>query len=46
MNDRLDAARAAFVPSVCPHDCPSVCALRLEVTEDGRLGRVRGGGQP
>lgn len=46
MNDRLDAARAAFVPSVCPHDCPSVCALRLEVAADGRLGRVRGGEQP
>ncbi|GHU30015.1 dehydrogenase [Betaproteobacteria bacterium] len=35
-----------FAPSVCPHDCPSVCALRLEVTGDGKLGRVRGGEQP
>jgi anaerobic selenocysteine-containing dehydrogenase len=29
-------------PSVCPHDCPSVCALEVERQEDGRLGRVRG----
>jgi anaerobic selenocysteine-containing dehydrogenase len=28
--------------SVCPHDCPSVCALEVERLEDGRLGRVRG----
>jgi len=28
--------------AVCPHDCPSVCALEVEVREDGTLGRVRG----
>jgi anaerobic selenocysteine-containing dehydrogenase len=28
--------------SACPHDCPSVCALDVEVLEDGRIGRVRG----
>ncbi len=28
-------------PSVCPHDCPSVCALEVEI-EDGRLGRIHG----
>lgn len=33
-------------PSVCPHDCPSVCALKIEVTDDGRIGKVRGGEQP
>ncbi len=27
--------------SVCPHDCPSACALDIEA-EDGRLTRVRG----
>ena len=37
---------ASFRPSVCPHDCPSVCALQVEVTADGRIGRVRGGEQP
>ena len=31
-----------LLPSVCPHDCPSVCALDVEKLEDGRLGRVRG----
>jgi anaerobic selenocysteine-containing dehydrogenase len=30
-----------IVPSVCPHDCPSACALEIERT-DGRLGRVGG----
>ena len=31
-----------FHASVCPHDCPSVCTLQVERTEDGRMGRVRG----
>ncbi len=29
-------------PSVCPHDCPSVCALDVEVVGGSRIGRVRG----
>ena len=29
-------------PSVCPHDCPSVCALDVEVIDGKRIGRVRG----
>ncbi len=28
-------------PSVCPHDCPSVCALEVEIA-DGHLGRIHG----
>lgn len=28
--------------SACPHDCPSVCALEVDVLDDGRIGRVRG----
>ncbi len=28
--------------STCPHDCPSVCALDVEVLGGGRIGRVRG----
>ncbi|MEP9376104.1 molybdopterin oxidoreductase family protein [Aquabacter sp. CN5-332] len=32
----------AIRASVCPHDCPSTCALEVEVLEDGRIGRVRG----
>ena len=31
-----------LLPSVCPHDCPSVCALEVERLDDGRLGKVRG----
>ncbi len=29
-------------PSVCPHDCPSVCALDVEVIDGARIGRVHG----
>ena len=29
-------------PSVCPHDCPSVCALNVEVVGGSRIGRIRG----
>ncbi len=32
----------APLPAVCPHDCPSVCALEIERTPEGRLGRVHG----
>ncbi|MDX1540074.1 MAG: molybdopterin oxidoreductase family protein [Geminicoccaceae bacterium] len=35
-------ASVRALPSVCPHDCPSVCALEIEKLEDGRLGQVRG----
>ncbi len=28
--------------TACPHDCPSTCALEVELSEDGRIGRVRG----
>ena len=28
--------------SVCPHDCPSTCALDVEVFENNTIGRVRG----
>lgn len=28
--------------SVCPHDCPSACALEIDLTQEGRIGRVRG----
>jgi anaerobic selenocysteine-containing dehydrogenase len=28
--------------SVCPHDCPSTCALEVEVIDERRIGRVRG----
>ena len=28
--------------SVCPHDCPSTCALEVDVLAPDRIGRVRG----
>ncbi|MEC9367129.1 MAG: molybdopterin-dependent oxidoreductase, partial [Pseudomonadota bacterium] len=35
-------ARIAIGHSVCPHDCPSTCALDVELLSDTRIGRVRG----
>jgi len=32
--------------SVCPHDCPCVCALDVDVIDGTRVGRVRGADQP
>ena len=31
--------------STCPHDCPSACALDIEVIDDTTIGRVRGSKQ-
>src|SRR5579884_3574177 len=31
-----------IVYSVCPHDCPSACALAVERIDGSRIGRVRG----
>ncbi|MEE2950529.1 MAG: molybdopterin oxidoreductase family protein [Pseudomonadota bacterium] len=31
-----------FGHSACPHDCPSTCALDVELLPDGRIGRLRG----
>jgi anaerobic selenocysteine-containing dehydrogenase len=28
--------------SACPHDCPSACALEVEVLSGGRIGRIKG----
>lgn len=28
--------------TVCPHDCPSACALDIDITAEGKIGRVRG----
>jgi anaerobic selenocysteine-containing dehydrogenase len=36
------APRIATLPSVCPHDCPSACALDVEVIDGRTIGRVRG----
>jgi len=33
---------SATLPSVCPHDCTSTCALEVERLDAGTIGRVRG----
>ena len=32
----------AFLPSACPHDCPSTCALEIERLDAHTIGKVRG----
>ena len=44
--DTKTTSERIFARSVCPHDCPSVCALDVELADDGRIGRVRGAPQP
>jgi anaerobic selenocysteine-containing dehydrogenase len=36
------AVRPRIVASACPHDCPSTCALEVEVFDKHTIGRVRG----
>ena len=40
MNQAVRPQRIAA--SVCPHDCPSTCALEIEVFDAHTIGRVRG----
>jgi anaerobic selenocysteine-containing dehydrogenase len=39
---RSQESGVAVVPSVCPHDCTSTCALDVERLGPGRIGRIRG----
>ena len=39
---RTVAAAVRIAPSACPHDCPSTCALDVEVFDGRTIGRVRG----
>ena len=34
--------RPRIAASACPHDCPSTCALEIEVVDNHTIGRVRG----
>jgi anaerobic selenocysteine-containing dehydrogenase len=34
--------RVEHRPSVCPHDCPSACSLKVEVIDGRTIGRVHG----
>ena len=31
-----------FLPSACPHDCPSTCALEVERLDAHTIGKIRG----
>jgi anaerobic selenocysteine-containing dehydrogenase len=31
-----------FQSTVCPHDCPSTCALEVDIQDNNRIGSVRG----
>lgn len=33
---------STYAPSVCPHDCPSTCALEVELLASDKIGRIRG----
>jgi len=35
-------ARIPVGHTACPHDCPSTCALEVELLDEHRIGRVRG----
>ena len=35
-------AKISIGHSACPHDCPSTCALNVEILPDGRVGRLSG----
>src|SRR5262249_58778763 len=35
-------ARLKIGHSACPHDCPSTCALDVEILRPDRIGRVHG----
>jgi anaerobic selenocysteine-containing dehydrogenase len=42
MNIASPIQKRSLGHTACPHDCPSTCALEVDLTEDGRIGRVRG----
>jgi anaerobic selenocysteine-containing dehydrogenase len=39
---RDSTAVTAIGHSACPHDCPSTCALEVDLLAHNRIGRVRG----
>ena len=41
-----DTHTAGSARSVCPHDCPSVCALEVQLRTPERIGRIHGAPQP
>src|SRR6185503_5457143 len=42
---RSVASAVRIGASACPHDCPSTCALEVELVDSRTIGRVRGAGE-
>src|SRR5688572_27511163 len=42
MNQLVRPPEVKIAASACPHDCPSTCALEVEVLDGRAIGRVRG----
>ncbi|MBB4007495.1 molybdopterin-containing oxidoreductase family protein [Allorhizobium taibaishanense] len=42
MNIVSSAFKQSTGHTACPHDCPSTCALEVDLAPDGRIGRMRG----
>ena len=42
MNQLVRPPEVKIAASACPHDCPSTCALEVEVLDGRSIGRVRG----
>src|SRR5262245_8367194 len=38
----MQAVHPRVGASACPHDCPSTCALEIEVLDQNTIGRLRG----
>ncbi len=42
MNEQISISNIKIGHSACPHDCPSTCALDIELLDERTIGRVRG----
>ncbi|MBJ6131921.1 molybdopterin oxidoreductase family protein [Ochrobactrum sp. Q0168] len=42
MNEQVSIPNTKIGHSACPHDCPSTCALDIELLDERTIGRVRG----
>lgn len=42
MNEQVSIPNIKIGHSACPHDCPSTCALDIELLDERTIGRVRG----
>ena len=42
LDNRATELPAGWAYSTCPHDCPSACALEVQVLSSDRVGKLRG----